>query len=1020
MDRVQFQTLTWEGHDYEDPETGETHFRVYAFGRTEDGKSVCVKFPFKPFFYLGYNMNKDAPTTTHEKVLKLLFEKVLKSVNKEERLPCDKHNRQWCHDCPEHIKEYKDWSEYRWPTIYKIEKHRATNLWGFQGGKKVPMLKLIFNTKKSMKTMGNKIKFSYSYDSTFQNYESNLDPVLRVLHISGCSSTGWIEVANRSPRQNETTCDIEIEVDSYKDLTPLERQDIAPFRTGSFDIECFSDSGSFPQPTKKEDLVFQIAVTRQDYGRPELLQQGLSIGPCQEARTWVFENEKDLLLGFKKLVHDWDLDIITGWNVFGFDFEYIMRRYEDDWKFMKEFSAFGRFRDERGRSKLTEKFLSSSALGDNKMKMLPMSGRFVFDMMQLVKRDLNLDSYSLNNVSKVLLGDKKIDMPPMEIFDRWRRQDANEIGEVSEYCIKDTILPIQIMDKLKTIPNLIEMAKATWVPLSFLTERGQQIKVFSLMVKTATENGYCIPVIDSKRDRDDEEEQEKFQGATVLEPKKGAYYEPIVALDFASLYPSIMRAHNLCYSTYIFDKTQINKNYYDYEEFEIEGEKHYFVSKRKDEETKTFALLPKILADLKNFRSQAKKDMARTKGTALEAVYNGKQLAYKVVMNSVYGFTGVSKGMLGLKVIASAVTCRGRQMIDETKATVEGNFEGSEVVYGDTDSVMVKFKLDDSLTMDEKIAASWKLGEKAADMCVFPPPNELELEKVYCPYILYSKKRYAAKMWVQNKKGEMELEKVDIKGLQVIRRDQSPFNREVGKKILDILLESNDSAPALEYAMTKGKELLDGEVSNELLLETRSLKDDGFRTELGTDATVYETYNQGKGEKDKVKIYNKRNLPHVWVRDKMWDRRPGSEPRQGERVSYLVTDTGNPKHKMFEKAEDPVYVEENNVKLDYKYYFEKLKKPVNDLMAPVIGDKGDPLESLIPKITSVDQCETKEQINKFSAKDLREWCEKHITLPKGISKWKKPDWVHQVCVIKKINTTTALETTFSFDNFKPS
>ena len=90
-------------------------------------------------------------------------------------------------------------------------------------------------------------------------------------------------------------------------------------------------------------------------------------------------------------------------------------------------------------------------------------------------------------------------------------------------------------------------------------------------------------------------------------------------------------------------------------------------------------------------------------------------------------------------------------------------------------------------------------------------------------------------------------------------------------------------------------------------------------------------------------------MPHVWVRDKMWERQPGSEPRQGERVSFLVSDTGNPKHKLFEKAEDPVYVEENDVKLDYKYYFEKLKKPVNDLMAPVIGDKGDPLESLIPQ-----------------------------------------------------------------------
>ena len=186
MDRVQFQTLTWEGYDYEDPATGETHFRVYAFGRTEDGKSVCVKFPFKPFFYLGYNMDKDSPNMNHEKILKLLFEKVLRPDAKQERLPCDRHNRMWCRECHEHIKEHKEWSDYRWPTVHKFEKHRATNLWGFQGGNKVPMVKMIFDTKKSMRSMGNKIKFHFSYDSTFQNYEANLDPVLRVLHMSGC------------------------------------------------------------------------------------------------------------------------------------------------------------------------------------------------------------------------------------------------------------------------------------------------------------------------------------------------------------------------------------------------------------------------------------------------------------------------------------------------------------------------------------------------------------------------------------------------------------------------------------------------------------------------------------------------------------------------------------------------------------------------------------------------------------------------------------------------------------------
>jgi len=1001
MEVLNFQCLTWDGYDHPD----KKDYYVYSFGRTEEGKSVAVKFPFRPFFYVG--MVKNDPDTTHKSILRRVCGTAF-GVASTKRGECYKHGKSYC-SCPSE-EVSKEWNDYQVWGIHKFSKHSAVNLWGFNEGNQIPLLKVECNSKRQFYYCIKKIK---EYDGVFQLFETNIDPILRVLHLTNCSSTGWIEVPlTEGGTIRETTCDHEVELSGWRQLSPLKRQDIAPFRVGSFDIECFSESGAFPQSTKKEDLVFQIALSRQDYGREGEMVQGLSLDPCLDKDTKTFKTEKELLMGFRDLVIEWDLDIITGWNVFGFDFEYIMNRYKDDKAFMDRFGHFGRFLDDRGKSKLTEKVLSSSAMGDNKMNILPMSGRFVFDMMQHVKREMNMDSYSLNNVSKTLLGDKKIDMPPSEIFDRWRRQDAEEIGEVSKYCIKDTLLPLSIMDKLKTVPNLIEMAKATWVPLVYLTERGQQIKVFSLMVKTATENGYCIPARNSGEVSEDE-----YQGATVLEPIKGAYYDPIVALDFASLYPSIMRAHNLCYSTYVFDTSTVNKELYEYEEFEIQGKMHYFVSKRKGNEEKVFALLPKILADLKEFRGKAKRDMAMARGTPLEEIFNGKQLAYKVVMNSVYGFTGVSRGMLGLKPIASAVTCRGRQMIDETKAIVEKNFDQSTVVYGDTDSVMVKFNLPSHLTADEKIAESWKLGEKAAEMCKFPYPNELELEKVYCPYILYSKKRYAAKMWVQNKKGDMEMEKIDIKGLQVVRRDQTPFARRVGKKVLDILLDSNDSKPALDYAMDMGKLLLSGGVTNEDLLETRSLKDDGFRTALGTDPSVYEEFNLGKPESKKIAIYAKRNLPHVWVRDKMWDRRPGSEPRQGERVSFLVTDTGNPKHKLFEKADDPVFVEENGIQLDYIHYFNKLKKPINDLIAPVVGEGADPLEALIPKITSLEQCTTKEHIDKFSVKDIKEWCSARISLPKGISKWKKPDWVHQACVIKKINQRTPLEIAFSFSNF---
>ena len=150
---------------------------------------------------------------------------------------------------------------------------------------------------------------------------------------------------------------------------------------------------------------------------------------------------------------------------------------------------------------------------------------------------------------------------------------------------------------------------------------------------------------------------EKYQGATVLDAQTGAYYGPIAALDFASLYPSIMRAHNLCYSTFVRPGSKYDN---------LPGITYEQIGPYRFAQDVP-SLLPAVLNELAAFRKQAKKAMAKAEGTPMEAIYNGKQLAYKISMNSVYGFTGASKGMLPLVEIASSVTMRGRQMIEQTK-----------------------------------------------------------------------------------------------------------------------------------------------------------------------------------------------------------------------------------------------------------------------------------------------------------------------------------------------------------------
>lgn len=834
MKTVAFQAVAWEGHDTED-----NKYVVRAYGRTADGKSVAASTFFEPYFFVR---------TTH-----------------------------------------------RTPDVRgaKIETVLAKDLWGFQNGERSRFFKLTFKTHKAMRGAA----WALEHDH-WRVYEANIDPVLRFMHVSGCTSTGWIEVEHDA-EDLDTRCNLNIATDKFVPLPT--RDEVAPLKIMSFDIECYSSTGAFPNPANLNDVVFQIGMTTQAFGTDQALERKcLCLKQTDGADCESFATERELLERFGAYLAQVDPDIITGWNIFGFDLEYLFKRamrngVEPLW---------GRRTDVP--SELVTKNLSSSALGNNELKMVPMIGRYVFDLFQDIKREHKLESYSLNNVSKHFLKDQKLDMPVKEIFARFAEGDPARLGEVADYCLKDTELPHAIMNKVCQIQNVIEMAKACWVPLAFLSERGQQIKVFSQMAYKARQLGFVIPTFRRQGGAADD----KYEGATVLDAQTGAYYGPITALDFASLYPSIMVAHNLCYSTLVMDPRYDNLPGVVYETFGP----HKFAQGVP-------SLLPTILTDLKAYRKKAKKLMAAAEGTPMEAVYNGQQLAYKISMNSIYGFTGASKGMLPCVAIASTVTMRGRQMIEETKNYVEANFPGAKVRYGDTDSVMVEFDVQ-GRRGQEAIDYSWQLGEQAAEQCtrLFKAPNDLELEKVYCPYFLYSKKRYAAKMYegAADKDGKpilkedgtrlVKFKKIDVKGLQVVRRDSCPYVRETLKKLLEMILESDDPRPVIQYARQASADLVAGKVPLEKLMMSK---------QLAADYKVA--------------------MPHVAVRDKIKARAPGSEPQQGDRVQFVVVK--EPKNgKLVEKAEDPAWVKEQAIPLDYQYYFtNQLKKPVCDLLEPLVG-----------------------------------------------------------------------------------
>jgi DNA polymerase delta subunit 1 len=835
-----FQAIAWEGGD-----STEGLYTIRIFGRAEDGRSVSLGTRFNPYFYLRTDRD---------------LKNAVKAAFYKELVSC--------------------------------EVNHGRDLWGFQNGELSRFLRLEFKSHKGMRNCIWCIENGrYPEMAGCKVYEANIDPVLRFMHVSGCASTGWIDPGLCEP-DLETTCDVNLWAPNWKLIKPLARDDLAPLRIMSFDIECYSSTGAFPDPRNPHDVVFQIGMTTKAFGQEGWIDRKClclkeTAGPDVEC----FKTEKALLEAFQQYLIRIDPDIITGWNIFGFDLEFLHFRAA----LTGASTIWGRVKDSPI-EKVTVKNLSSSALGNNELKMTPMKGRYVFDLFQDVKREHKLESYSLNNVSKHFLKDQKHDMPVKEIFGRYAEGDAVRLGEVAEYCLKDTELPHALMMKLCQIQNQVEMAKACWVPLAFLSERGQQIKVFSQMAYKARQLNFIIPTFRGGPPGSGGPDDEGYQGATVLEAQTGAYYGPITALDFASLYPSIMCAHNLCFSTLVMDPKYDNLPGVEYEQYGP----HRFAQG-------VDSLLPVILTDLKAFRKKAKKLMAQHEGTPLEAIYNGQQLAYKISMNSIYGFTGASKGMLPCVAIASTVTMRGRQMIEETKNYVEANFPGAHVRYGDTDSVMVEFDVQ-GRKGQEAIDYSWQLGEQAAEQCtkLFKAPNDLELEKVYCPYFLYSKKRYAAKMYEKNKLGEIAFKKIDVKGLQVVRRDSCPFVRETLKGLLGQVLESSDPRPVIDSAREAARTLMQGQVPIEKLLMSKQL------------ASAYKV-----------------PMPHVAVRDKIRARAPGSEPQQGDRVPFVIVRGPG---KMYEKAEDPAWVREKNLGIDYHYYFtNQFKKPVQDLLEPLVN-----------------------------------------------------------------------------------
>lgn len=486
---------------------------------------------------------------------------------------------------------------------------------------------------------------------------------------------------------------------------------------------------------------------------------------------------------------------------------------------------------------------------------------------------------------------------------------------VAKYNIQDCDLVLTLMAKLDTLVNARGMADVCSVPIQYIFLRGQGIKIFSAVVCNASKRNQIIMTQESL------EGDTSYEGAIVLPPKIGMYLDqPIAVLDFNSLYPSNMIAFNLSPDTLVYVKSydsrgkKVSQNgpdkvdgytideiaYDTYDDDKNPTGRTVCGYVQPNSDARTIGVLPLTLDFLLKKRKETRKVMESIEDDAQKAVLNGLQLAYKVVANSVYGQCGSRTSPIRKMEVAACTTAAGRDRIYFAKGIVEKEF-GGEVIYGDTDSIFIKFATTD---LSESIELGQKSAARITELC--RKPYKIEYEKTMFPFILFCRKRYVGMLY------ETDITKCYRKtmGVALKRRDNAPIVKDIFGGALDILMEKRDIRPAQEFVKDMLVRVLKNELPMEKYIITKQLRDD---------------------------YKNPGQIAHRVLADRMGERDPGTAPQVGDRLPYIYVANRRDEKKQGEKIEHVDYVKAKGLKPDTEFYItNQIQNPVAQLFALAI------------------------------------------------------------------------------------
>ncbi|KAH8413614.1 hypothetical protein KR222_002011 [Zaprionus bogoriensis] len=675
----------------------------------------------------------------------------------------------------------------------------------------------------------------------------------------------------------------------------------------------------------------------------DLIEEGRQHGLDADIELQVVQSEAQAFEALLALCTRWDADIYAGYEIEMSSWGYIIERAKH--LCFNIAPLLSRVPSQKVRDFVDEDRESFTDL-DVEMKLC---GRILLDVWRLMRSEIALTSYSFENVMYHILH-KRCPWHSARALSDWYASPCTR-WIVLEYYLERVRGTLALLDQLDLLGRTSEMAKLIGIQFYEVLSRGSQFRVESMMLRIAKPKN-LVPLSPSVQQRAHMRAPEYL--ALIMEPESRFYADPLIVLDFQSLYPSMIIAYNYCFSTCLGRVEHLgNSGTFEFGASQLRVSRQLleqllardlvtvspcgvvFVKRQVRE-----GILPRMLSEILDTRQMVKQSMKLHKNnSALQRILHSRQLGLKLMANVTYGYTAANfSGRMPAVEVGDSVVSKGRETLERAIKLVEANEKWKvRVVYGDTDSLFV-------LVPGRDRAEAFRIGEEIAQAVteLNPHPVKLKLEKVYQPCLLQTKKRYVGYMY---ETPDQQQPVYEAKGIETVRRDGCPAVAKMLEKVLRLLFETQDVSRIKQYVCRQFTKLLSGRANVQDLIFAKE-----FRGLNGYKPTAC--------------------VPALELTRKWLQKDPRRIPRRGERVPFCIIN-GPPGVQLIRLVRSPHELLANEgYKINAIYYITKaIIPPLNRCLLLIGADVNDWFSNLPRKLLMTPAMSTAgELMNRGSAK----------------------------------------------------